>query len=153
MSAQRGKDLLLKLGSGGGFVTVAGAADEAAGVSIPRPVDATDIGNRPGDRRELGWAGAGVNRASVSGSEHLQGTRHPTARSGRSSLPGEIRGPFFPSLSFSLIFGSSPSPDFGVVVRAVPGHPPALEYTGNHNGEVSFDLALESAGQLTFEVA
>jgi predicted secreted protein len=29
----------------------------------------------------------------------------------------------------------------------------ALEYSGSHDGEIAFELAMESAGALTFEVA
>ena len=39
-------------------------------------------------------------------------------------------------------------PDFGTV--SGPLQITALEYSGQHNGEVMFDLALESAGQLSF---
>ena len=41
-------------------------------------------------------------------------------------------------------------PDFGTVTGLM--QVTALEYFGQHNGEVMFDLALESAGQLTFAV-
>jgi TP901-1 family phage major tail protein len=39
-------------------------------------------------------------------------------------------------------------PDFGVI--AGPFQIVALEFSGDHAGEVTFDLALESAGELTF---
>ena len=39
-------------------------------------------------------------------------------------------------------------PDFGTVTGRM--QVTALEYFGQYNGEVMFDLALESAGQLTF---
>jgi TP901-1 family phage major tail protein len=41
-------------------------------------------------------------------------------------------------------------PDFGTV--SGPFQVTALEYTGNHDGELTFDLALESAGAITFAV-
>ena len=40
-------------------------------------------------------------------------------------------------------------PDFGTV--AGPFQIAALEYSGAHDGEVAFEIALESAGALTFE--
>jgi TP901-1 family phage major tail protein len=40
-------------------------------------------------------------------------------------------------------------PDFGKVSGAF--QIAALEYSGAHDGEVVFEIALESAGQLTFE--
>ena len=39
-------------------------------------------------------------------------------------------------------------PDFGVVEG--PFQITALEYSGSHNGEASYELTLASAGQLTF---
>ena len=39
-------------------------------------------------------------------------------------------------------------PDFGQVEG--PFQVRALEFAGRHDGEVSFELALESAGELTF---
>ena len=42
-------------------------------------------------------------------------------------------------------------PDFGTVEG--PFQVTALEYTGNHDGEVTFDIALESAGALSFTAA
>ena len=41
-------------------------------------------------------------------------------------------------------------PDFGLIEG--PFLITALEYAGNHDGELSFDIALESAGALTFTV-
>jgi len=135
MSAQRGKDLLLKLGSGGGFVTVAGLRTKRLAFNS-ETVDATDS-ESAGRWREL-LAGAGVNRASVSGSGIFKDQ----------ASDGSIRQIFFAG---EIRDWQLAIPDFGVVEG--PFQVTALEYTGNHNGEVSFDLALESAGQLTFEVA
>ena len=39
-------------------------------------------------------------------------------------------------------------PDFGIIEG--PFQITALEYTGEHTGALTFDLSLESAGQLTF---
>jgi len=39
-------------------------------------------------------------------------------------------------------------PDFGTVEG--PFQVSTLEYAGQHDGEMTFDLALESAGQLSF---
>lgn len=135
MSAQRGKELLLKLGSGGGFVTVAGLRTKRLAFNS-ETVDATDS-ESAGRWREL-LAGAGVNRASVSGSGIFKDQ----------ASDGSIRQIFFGG---EIRDWQLAIPDFGVVEG--PFQVTALEYTGNHNGEVSFDLALESAGQLTFEVA
>ena len=42
-------------------------------------------------------------------------------------------------------------PDFGTVQG--PFQIVSLEFAGEHNGEVTFNLALESAGELTFAAA
>ncbi|MDO9126949.1 MAG: phage major tail protein, TP901-1 family, partial [Parvibaculum sp.] len=42
-------------------------------------------------------------------------------------------------------------PDFGTVQG--PFQITALEFSGEHDGEVSFDLALESAGEIAFAAA
>jgi TP901-1 family phage major tail protein len=42
-------------------------------------------------------------------------------------------------------------PDFGTI--AGPFQVTGLEYAGEHDGEVSYDIALESAGALTFAAA
>ena len=42
-------------------------------------------------------------------------------------------------------------PDFGTV--AGPHQITALEFTGRHDGEVAFEISLESAGQLVFAAA
>jgi TP901-1 family phage major tail protein len=39
-------------------------------------------------------------------------------------------------------------PDFGAIEG--PFQIASLEFAGEHNGEVTFDLSLESAGALTF---
>jgi TP901-1 family phage major tail protein len=41
-------------------------------------------------------------------------------------------------------------PDFGVV--SGPFQITSLEYTGAHDGEVTFEMALESAGPVSFTV-
>ncbi|CAM5503119.1 TP901-1 family phage major tail protein [Aquamicrobium terrae] len=42
-------------------------------------------------------------------------------------------------------------PDFGIV--SGPFQITSLEYTGAHDGEVAFEMALESAGAISFAVA
>jgi TP901-1 family phage major tail protein len=134
VTAQRGKDLLLKLANGGGsFDTVAGLRTKRLAFNS-ETVDATDS-ESAGRWREL-LAGAGVQRASVSGAGIFKDQASDAA----------IRQIFFASeiRSWQLAI-----PGFGVVEG--PFQVTALEYGGNHNGEVTFDIALESAGALGFE--
>ncbi|MGY6708369.1 MAG: phage major tail protein, TP901-1 family [Rhizobiaceae bacterium] len=136
MTAQRGKDLLLKLGDGGGgFATVAGLRTKRLAFNS-ETVDATDS-ESAGRWREL-LAGAGVNRASLSGAGIFKDQ----------ASDGAIRQIFFAG---QIRDWQLAIPDFGVVEG--PFQVTALEYGGNHNGEVTFDVALESAGPLSFEVA
>ena len=61
---------------------------------------------------------------------------------------GLIRNAFFNGtiLSWQVVV-----PDFGTV--GGPFQVTALEYSGEHNGEVTFDIALEFAGAISFVAA
>jgi TP901-1 family phage major tail protein len=136
MAAQRGKDLLLKLDDGGGdFVTVAGLRTRAL-VFDAAAVDITNA-ESAGRWREL-LAGAGVKRASLSGAGVFKDA----------ASDAEIRGLFFDGeiRDWQVLV-----PDFGTIEGAF--QVTRLEYRGDHAGEVAFDLALESAGALTFTAA
>lgn len=134
MTAQRGKDILLKIeGAAGVFTTVAGLRARTISLNA-RTVDATD-GDSAGRWREP-LAGAGVKSAAVSG----QGIFRDAASDAL------IREAFFDqsARTWRLIV-----PDFGVLEG--PFLVAALEYAGEHEGEASFAISLASAGELTFE--
>lgn len=134
MAAQKGKDLLLKIDSGeGGFVTVAGLRTKRLAFNS-ETVDVTDA-DSAGRWREL-LGGSGVQRASVSGAGIFKDAQSD----------GLIRTGFF---SGAIAGWQLAIPGFGVVEG--PFQVTALEYTGNHDGEVTFDIALESAGAISFE--
>ena len=138
MAAQKGKDLLLKIDSTGlgAFVTVAGLRAKRLAFNS-ETVDVTDA-DSAGRWREL-LAGSGRAARLAVGLGHLQGCRFGRRRSARSSsMPRSSTG-------------SSPFPDFGTVEG--PFQITALEYSGNHDGEVTFEIALELAGALSFAVA
>ena len=132
MVAQKGRDLLLKVDSGAGFSTVAGLRSKRLSFNAAL-VDVTDA-ESAGRWREL-LGGAGVQRASVSGS-------------------GIFKDQASDALVRSLFFGGAIAgwqvviPGFGTVAGAF--QIAALDYTGAHDGEVLFEIALESAGALTF---
>jgi len=132
MTAQKGRDLLLKIDNGAGFVTAAGLRSKRLAFNA-QLVDVTDA-ESAGRWREL-LGGAGVQRASVSGS-------------------GIFKDQASDALVRSLFFAGTIAgwqvviPDFGTV--AGPFQIAALEYSGAHDGEVTFEIALESAGALTF---
>ena len=137
MAAQSGKDMLLKLdeSGSGSFVTVAGLRTRSLAFNAAA-IDVTDA-ESAGRWREL-LAGGGIKRAAVAGSGIFKDA----------SSDATIRALFFAGTirSWQLIL-----PDFGTVEG--PFQIVALEFAADHTGEVTFELALESAGQLSFEVA
>ncbi|HEY8334024.1 MAG TPA: phage major tail protein, TP901-1 family [Tardiphaga sp.] len=132
MGAQKGKDLLLKINTGAGFVTVAGLRSRR----IAFNAEIVDITHAESvDRwREL-LAGAGVRRAAISGRGLFKD----------SASDAMVRQMFFDGAvnPCQVIV-----PDFGTIEG--PFQIASLEFSGEHNGEVAFDLALESAGALSF---
>jgi TP901-1 family phage major tail protein len=133
MGAQRGKDLLVRLSDGaGGFVAVAGLRTRQIAFNA-ETVDVTNA-DSAGRWREL-LAGAGVRRAALSGAGVFK-DEAADARLRTLLFDGVIE-------PFQLVL-----PAFGVVEG--PFQITSLEYRGDHAGEVTFDMALESAGALTF---
>ena len=133
MSAQKGKDLLVKISDGaGGFVTVAGLRTRRLAFNA----ETVDITNAESSNR---WRelldGAGVKRASVTGRGLFKDA----------ATDASMRQTFFDGtiLSYQIVI-----PDFGTVQGAF--QLTNLEFAGEHNGEVTYDVALESAGELTF---
>lgn len=132
MVAQKGKDLLLKVRDGAGFTTVAGLRTKRLAFNA-QTVDTTDS-ESAGRWREL-LAGAGIQRAAVSGSGIFKDAASDAA----------VRGIFFAG---EIAEWQVLVPDFGTVTGRF--QITALEYSGRHDGEVAFEVALESAGELTF---
>ena len=132
MTAQKGKDLLVKIADGSGFTTVAGLRTRRLSFNA-ETVDIThaESANR---WREL-LDGAGVKRASVSGRGLFKDA----------STDALMRQTFFDGTvkNYQVVI-----PDFGTVQGAFQIS--SLEFAGEHNGEVTYDVALESAGELTF---
>lgn len=132
MGAQKGKDLLVKMFDGASYVTVAGLRSRKIAFNAEL-VDVTHAESV--DRwREL-LAGAGVKRASISGRGLFKDAASDAL----------VRQAFFDGAinSCQVIV-----PDFGTLQGSfqISG----LEFSGEHNGEVTFDISLESAGALTF---
>lgn len=134
MTAQSGKDMLLKLDQtgSGSFLTVAGLRTRALAFNAA-PIDVTDA-ESAGRWRQL-LAGGGIKRASVSGSGIFKDA----------ASDAKIRELFFAGTirEWQLIL-----PDFGVVEG--PFQIVALEFSADHAGEVTFEIALESAGEMGF---
>jgi TP901-1 family phage major tail protein len=133
MVAQRGRDLLVKMDAGGGiFTTVAGLRTKRLAFNS-ETVDVTDA-DSAGRWREL-LAAAGVQRASVSGAGIFKDAASDAA----------MRTAFF---SGAIGHWQLLVPDFGTVEG--PFQITSLEYAGAHDGEMTFEVSLESAGAVGF---
>jgi TP901-1 family phage major tail protein len=135
MVAQKGKDLLMKIEGESGFVTVAGLRSKRIAFNS-QTVDITNA-DSAGRWREL-LAGSGVQRAAVSGSGIFKDAQSDAL----------MRQRFFAG---AIVGWQIAVPDFGTVEG--PFQVTALEYTGSHDGEVTFEAALESAGAISFTAA
>jgi len=136
MSAQKGKDLLVKIGDGaGGFTSVAGLRTRRLAFNA----ETVDVTNAESSNR---WRelldGAGVKRASISGRGLFKDAASDAL----------MRQTFFDGAiaAYQIVI-----PDFGTVQGAF--QLTSLEFAGEHNGEVTYDVAMESAGELTFTAA
>ncbi len=134
MAVQNGKDLLIKvdMDGAGAFSTLAGL--RASRISFnAQSVDVTSIESVGGWRELL--TGGGVKSASISGS-------------------GVFRDADTDERARQLFFeGGTPLfqvivPDFGIIEGAF--QITSIEYAGQYEGEATYELALASAGELTF---
>lgn len=137
MTAQRGKDMLVKIGDGGSpesFSTVAGLRTRTISLNA-REVDATHSESN-GWRELLG--DAGVRQCSVSGAGVFL----------NDAAAGAIRAAFFSGAvrNFQLVI-----PGMGAFEG--PFLIANLDYAGEHDGEASVSIALASAGVVTFAAA
>ena len=133
MPAQKGKDLLLKIGDGGGgFTTIGGLRTQRLALNA----DSVDITHQEsaGRWREL-LAGAGMRRASIAGTGIFKDSQSDeTVR--HVFFNGEIRAWQIMVPAFGTIEGT-----FQIT---------SLDYRGEHAGEVTFEIAMESAGEIAF---
>jgi TP901-1 family phage major tail protein len=134
MAVQKGKDLLVKVDmiGDGSFETLAGLRAQRLSLNAEQ-VDVTSLDSAGGWRELL--AGAGVKSASISGS----GVFRDAATDARA------RAIFFDAImpDFQVIV-----PDFGTIEG--PFQITSIEYAGSHNGEATYEIAMASAGALTF---
>lgn len=136
MGAQKGKDLLVRIGDGaGGWTALAGLRTRSVSLNA-KTVDVTDA-DSAGRWREL-LDGAGVRQMSVSGA----GVFRSAAADAR------MRQVFFDGAAqpFQLA-----APGLGVFQGLF--QVTSLEYAGAHDGEATYALTLASAGALAFTAA
>ncbi len=137
MGAQNGKDLLIKvdLTGDGQFETIAGL--RATRISFnAESVDVTSLESEGGWRELL--SGAGVKSAAISGSGVFKDA-NTDERARQIFFDGETPG-------FQVVI-----PNFGTVEGAF--QITSVEYAGNQNGEATYEMAMASAGALTFTAA
>jgi TP901-1 family phage major tail protein len=133
MAAQRGKDMLLKLRDDlGAFITAAGLRSRRIAFNA-ETVDVTHA-ESAGRWREL-LSGAGVKRASLTGAGVFKDQASDLL----------VRQSFFDGVirDWRIII-----PDFGTIEGAF--QIASLDYRGEHQGEITFDMTLESAGLVSF---
>jgi TP901-1 family phage major tail protein len=134
MAAQKGKDLLLKVDSTGAgvYATVAGLRSRTMTLNA-EAVDVTHAESAGQWRELLGGAGAKSSRVTGAGVFKDQAS------------DALIRGYVFNGTirNWQIVI-----PDFGTVEG--PFQISSLEFTGRHDGEVAFDISLDSAGELVF---
>ncbi|MEQ8825477.1 MAG: phage major tail protein, TP901-1 family [Filomicrobium sp.] len=137
MAAQKGKDLLLKVDSDGlaTYTTVAGLRTRTLAFNA-ETVDVTHQ-ESAGQWREL-LEGAGVRSARLSGAGIFKDAASDEVVRGY-IFDGTIR-------NWQVVI-----PDFGTVTGAF--QITALEFSGRHDSELTFDMTLESAGELSFAAA
>lgn len=134
MPAQKGRDLLLKVDpdANGTFVTVAGLRSRTIAFNT-ETIDIT-TSESAGQWREL-LAGGGIRTARVSGSGIFKDAQSDAIVRDH-VMTGTIR-------PWQIVI-----PDFGIV--AGPFQVASFDLSGRHDGEVAFEISLDSAGELTF---
>ena len=135
MSAQKGKDLLIKIGDGAdpeSFTTVAGLRATTLAFNA-KPIDVTNADSAEQWREIL--SGGGVKSATLSGSGVFKDAASDAA----------LRTAFFNQScpNYQVVI-----PSFGTVTGAFKLT--ALSYDGPYDGELKLSLSLASAGALTF---
>ena len=134
MTAQKGKDLLLKLDSDGTgtFVTIAGLRTKTFTVNA-ETVDIT-TSESAGRWREL-LDSAGTQHARLTGKGIFKNAASDVALR-QLAFASAIR-------AWQIVV-----PGLGTI--SGPFQISTLEFSGQHHGEVAFDITMESAGELTF---
>ena len=135
MSAQKGKDLLIKIGDGASpetFTTVAGLRATQLAFNATN-IDVTNADSADQWRELL--TGGGIKTASVTGSGVFKDAASDAA----------LRSAFFAQATpdFQLVI-----PSFGTVTGTFKLT--SLQYDGPYDGELKISLSLASAGVVSF---
>lgn len=137
MTAQSGRGFLVRIGDGAApetFATIAGMRATSLVVNS----DAVDITNKDsGGWREL-LGGAGVRRVAVSGAGVFTDSAAEAILRGK-ALAGMLA-------NYEILFENGDRLEGSFLVTT-------LDYSGDHNGERTYTLALESSGVISFTAA
>ncbi|MEX0969560.1 MAG: phage major tail protein, TP901-1 family [Paracoccaceae bacterium] len=137
MTAQKGKDLLIKIDmTGSGDYTTLGGLRAQRIAFNAQTVDVSNIESSGGWRELLG--GAGMRSATLSGSGVFLDS-DADARARQVFFDGDVP-------DFQIII-----PDFGTITGAF--QITSLEYAGQHDAEATYEMALASAGALAWVAA
>ena len=140
MTAQLGQDLRVRIGTiaanpvGDSYVTLGGIRSS----TITRNKEIVDVTNKDsaGNRALLG--GAGIKSTTISGSGVFTDTTSETT-----IVSAYDSNTLY---NYEIVV-----PDFGTFRGKFEVS--SLEYGGEHNGEVTYSLTLESSGEITFTAA
>ena len=134
MAAQKGASLLLKIGDGGSpesFTTVGGLRS----TEISLADESVDVTNKDSSGNRTLLADAGIASVSISGSGVF------TDAASETTLKNQWNASSFNNYQVII-------PDFGTYQGAF--QLTALSYAGEHNGEVTYNVSLESSGAIAF---
>lgn len=134
MTAQRGSELLIKLGDGNSpetFTTIGGLKTSSASFNS----ESIDVSDEGVELWRTLLAATGLMTASLSGAGVFK----------NGATEREVRSIFFTRSirNYQLVL-----PGFGVLQG--PFFIPALEYHGDHGGAVEYTMTFESADELSF---
>lgn len=136
MAVQKGVGVLIRIGDGEGSeaFTIVGGARTISFALNNQPVDATSASSTGQWRELIGTAGILALDCSFSGVFQDDGAADGAVRT---DMMARTRR------NFELVV-----PDFGTFTG--PFMITSLTYGGAHDGEVTFELSLQSAGQIAF---
>ncbi len=135
MAAQKGREILIKQQISGTYTSIGGLRAKSIQLNA-QSVDITDS-DSTGRWREL-MMDAGIRSVSISGS----GVFKDSASEG-AAMTEHLAGT---TPNFQMIV-----PGLGTFQGAFGI--PSISYQGDHQGEVSYQMSFESAGQITFTAA
>lgn len=137
MAAQKGREVLIKVDSDGAgtFLTIGGLRSRSISLNSEQ-VDVSD-GDSTGQWREL-LENAGIKSGTITGSGIFKD----------SASEEDVRGYYFAQTlqDFQFIV-----PDFGTIEGKF--QVASLDFAGEYNGEATYSMTFESAGELSWTAA